>query len=89
LKITQAGVGIASNQFTVRDSYGTGLIAVQAEVTGTATYRILGRVSPAAPWRELKGADASGFLESMALVPFLALEVLSGSGTVDLWVHEA
>jgi len=88
--ITRSGVGTATNTFVIRDSAGVGLLPVQAEVTsGTATFRLLGRCSPSAPWRELKAPQTSGFLESMAMVPFLQLEITSGTGTVSLWVHEA
>jgi len=88
MKITQQGVGSATHTFAIRDSNGTGLLPVQAEVTGSATFRILGRVSPEAPWTELKAAGSTAFLESMAFVPYLQLEVTSGAGTVTLWIAE-
>lgn len=88
IKISQTGVGTASHSGSIRDTKGTSILPVQARVTGTATFRILGRVSGDAPWVELKAADTADFLESISWVPFLQLEITSGAGTVDLWIGD-
>lgn len=86
--ITQAGVGSATHTFELRDSNGTGLLPLQAEVTGSATFRILGRVDISAPWREIRAAGTTGFLESFSWVPYLQLEVTSGTGSVSVYIGE-
>lgn len=86
--IERTGVGTATHEGSIRDSNGTGLLPLQAAITGTATFRVLGRVSPAAPWVELKAAGTVAFLESFSWVPFIELEVTSGTGTVSLYIGE-
>lgn len=89
ITITQAGVGTAdSGTKPIYDSTGTGVLPMQAQVTGTATYRILGRLDAAAPWMELREADNADFLESFAWVPYLQVEITAGIGAVTLWVGE-
>lgn len=88
MKIAKDGVGTASTKNTLRDSDGSGILPLQVEVVGTASYRVLGRVSAEAPWTEIRPADTVGFLETIAWVPELQIEVLSGTGTVTLWVAE-
>lgn len=88
ITITQTGVGAATHTASIRDSDGTGVLPLQAAVTGTATFRVLGRVSPDAPWVELKAAGTAAFLESFSWVPFIQLEVTIGTGTVNLYIGE-
>ena len=88
IKIVQTGPGTAAHAGTVRDSNGTGLLPVQTAVEGAATFRVMGRVSPEAPWLELKAAGTVPFIESLSWVPYLALEVTGGTGTVFLWIGE-
>ena len=86
--LNQAGPGLVAATKDLYDSTGTGLLPVQAEVTGTVTFQLVGRVDPAMPWRVLRAAAAASFLESMAWVPWIALEILSGSGSVRLAIGE-
>lgn len=86
--IERTGVGTASNTVAIRDTHGTGLLPLQAAVTGSATFRVLGRVHPEAPWVELKAAGTAGFLESFSWLPFVQLEVTAGTGTVRLYIGE-
>jgi hypothetical protein len=91
-RLVLSGVGVAGTGFALNDRWGTGLLPVQVHVPATATvsYRINGRVSPDAPWREIKAPSSADMLESMAYVPYLQLEVLTytGTGEVALWVGE-
>ncbi|MDQ4420058.1 hypothetical protein OOT33_06350 [Sphingobium sp. DEHP117] len=87
MKIAQTGVGFVENLFAVRALHGW-LLPVQVAVEGTATYRILGRVSPEAQWRELRAADTVSCLEAVNWVPYVRLEVLSGDGSATLWLGE-
>jgi hypothetical protein len=88
IKLTRTGVGVTSNDGVIRDSHGSGLLPIQAAVTGTATFRVVGRVAPSAPWVEIKASGSADFLEAISFVPYLQLEVLSGTGTVDLYIGE-
>jgi hypothetical protein len=88
IKLTRSGVGTVDHAGVVRDTNGTGLLPMQAEVTGTATFRVLGKVSPEAPWVELRAANTTAFLESFSYVPFIRLEITTGTGTVNLWIAE-
>lgn len=89
MKFTQTGVGTTSNIAALRDLTGTGLLPIQAEPSdGATTFRILGRCSPEAPWREFKAAGTAGFLECMSWVPYVQLEVTAGTGTVTVWIYE-
>lgn len=72
----------------VRDTKGKGLLPVQVAVTGTASYRVSGRVAPELPWVELWPESSTNMLESTAWVPFVQLEVISGAGTATLWLGE-
>lgn len=88
-KLTATGAaGTAETTTAIRDSRGVGLLPVQADTDGT-TFRLLARVSPDAPWVEIKAAGAVDFLESISWVPYLRLEITSGTGTVTVWVGEA
>lgn len=89
MKLTKTGVGTVTHTASLRDSQGSGLIPVQASSDGATTFRVLGRVSPDAPWAEIKAAGTADFLEAFSWVPFVQLEVTSGSGTVSLWVAES
>lgn len=88
IKLTRTGVGTADHEGVVRDTNGTGLLPMQAAVTGTVTFKVMGRVSPDAPWYELKAAGSAAFLESFSWVPHIRLEVTAGTGTADLWIGE-
>ena len=87
-QIQQTGVGQTATPTSLIDTDGTGLLPVQVAVEGTATYRLLARVSTQAPWVELRPAASDGFLEAISWVPYLALEVTAGAGTVRLWVAD-
>jgi hypothetical protein len=87
MKISRTGVGTASHTASVRDNYGHALLPIQAQANGN-TFRVLGRISPDAPWVEIKAAGTADFLESVSWVPFIQLEVTVGSGTTNLWIGE-
>jgi hypothetical protein len=87
IHLTRTGVGTADHAGSVRDSNGSSLLPIQADSDGT-TFRVLGRVSPDAPWVEIREAGAADFLESISWVPYVRLEITSGSGTVNLWIGE-
>jgi hypothetical protein len=86
--IERTGVGTVTHTFAIRDSHGTGLLPLQAEVVGSATFRILGKVRPEAPWVEIRAANTAAFLESISWVPYLQLSISAGTGTVRLYVGE-
>lgn len=89
MKISQTGIGIASHTKPRQDSTGTGILTHQAVVvSGTPTFRILGRVDPAAPWMEIRAPATADWIESFAWCPFVALEITAGSGQVDLYIAE-
>jgi hypothetical protein len=88
MKITRTGVGTVTHTGSVRDSYGHALLPIQADGDGATTFRVLGRVSPDAPWVELIAAATVDFLESISWVPFIQLEITAGTGTVTLWVGD-
>ena len=88
IHLVQSGVGAVENNFAARDSRGKGLLPVQVAVTGTASFRVMGRVSPDAQWKEVRPEASIGFLESISWVPYVRLEVLSGDGTATLWLGE-
>lgn len=88
IKLTRTGVGTVDHEGTVRDTNGSGLLPVQADTDGT-TFKLLGRVSPDAPWVEIKAAGTVDFLENISWVPYLRLEITAGAGTVTVWVGEA
>lgn len=88
MKLSQTGVGTASNSFHLRDCNGTGALPIQTQIEGTASYRIHARVSDEAPWIEIQPEVSGSILEAVSWVPQIQLEVTSGSGTVTLWVAE-
>lgn len=89
IRLTQTGVGKTSNvERPVYDSTGTGVLPMQANVEGTATFDILGRVAPEAPWVPLKTGLTEGFLENFSWLPYVQLSVTAGDGTVNIWVGE-
>lgn len=88
MKISQTGPGAVDTPAVIRDSRGKGLLPMQVAVAGEASYRIMGRVSPDGRWQPVRAEDAADFLESISWVPYLRLEVLSGSGTVTLCIGE-
>lgn len=87
-KLTQTGVGSAQNQNALLDTDGTGILPIQASGDGATTFRVLGKVSKDAPFIEIKGAGTGDFLEGLSWVPFIALEVTAGAGTVDLYIGD-
>lgn len=87
-KIVRTSVGTSSHSEVIRDRSGSGLLPIQADGDGATTFRVTGRVSPEAPWVEIKAAGTSDFLEAISWVPYIQLEVTAGSGTVTLWVAE-
>jgi hypothetical protein len=88
IKLSQTGVGTESNERSIRDSQGSGLLPVQANGDGTTTFRLMGRVSAEAPWVEIKAAGTADFLESFSWVPFIQLEVTAGATEVTVWIAE-
>lgn len=86
--LEQTGVGTVSVSREVYDSTGTGMLPVQAAVTGVATFKVNGRVASDAPWVEIIPAGSTGSLNSIAWVPYLQLEVTTGAGAVKLWIGE-
>ena len=89
VELSRTGVGVDSHPTSIRDSFGSGLLPVQAlSSDGATTFRLMGRVSPAAPWVEIKASGTANFLESFSWIPFIQLEVTGGTGTVDVWVAE-
>jgi hypothetical protein len=89
--LKQEGVGAADNAASskpIMDSAGTGMLPIQAEIDGAATFRVLAKATSEAPWREIIEAGTAGFLQSIAWVPFIRLEVTAGLGTVTLYVGE-
>lgn len=83
-------VGRTGPEYPIRDIFGTGTTPVQVEVTGTVSYRIVGKCHKNAPWRELRASASAGFLESVTYVPFMAIEIVSktGNGAVDFWIGD-
>lgn len=88
IKLTRTGVGTADHENTVRDSDGSSLLPIQADGDGATTFKLLGRVSPEAPWVEIKAAGTADFLESFSWVPYVRLEVTAGAGTVSVYIGE-
>lgn len=88
IKLTQTGVGTADVAFAARDSNGSGQMPLQVDVTGTATFLVLARVSPEASWQELIAPTSGNTLQSVAWVPYVRLEVTAGTGTATLWLGE-
>ena len=83
------GQGVRTHAKSIRDTQGTSMVPVQVEVvSGTPTFRLVGRVHPDAAWREIKAADTVGFLETVAWVPFIGVEVTAGVGEVRCWIGE-
>lgn len=88
MKISQTGVGAATHEGVIRDSNGTGLLPIQVEGDDLTNFRIMGRVSPEAPWVEVKSATSNDFLECISWVPYLQLEIITGPGTINLYIGE-
>lgn len=88
MKLTATSGTPAETPSAVRDTHGTGTLPIQAEVVGSANFRVLGRVSKDAPWVEVKEAGSVSFLESFTWLPYLLLEVISGAGSVNLYIGE-
>lgn len=88
MKLTQSGVGTESNADAIRDSAGVSLLPIQVAGDGVTQFRVLGRVSPDAPFVEIIAPGTADFLQAVSFVPYIQLEVISGTGTVDLWIAE-
>lgn len=88
ITLSKTGVGTADTVRPVRDIVGSGLLPIQASPAAATTFRILGRVSPDAPWVELKAPGTLGFLEAFVRVPYIRLDVTAGAGAVSLWIGE-
>jgi hypothetical protein len=89
--LRRQGVGTDDNGLgrPIWDNAGTGMLPLQAEITGdAATFRVLAKATSEAPWREIIAGGDVGFLQSIAWVPFIQLEVLSGAGVVTLYIGE-
>jgi hypothetical protein len=63
-----------------------GLIQADAPADGLTTFRVLGKISSAAPWVELVAAGTADILQAVPAVPYVQLEVTAGTGTVTLYV---
>ena len=91
-KISASAVGTFPVSFALNDRVGAGNFPVQVEIEAgaTATYRILGRVSPEAPWVEVVAPASAGSLQSVNYIPFLALHITSysGAGNINMWIGE-
>ena len=87
IKLTRTGVGVVTHPGAIRDGDGSSLLPIQAE-SGGNTFRLVGRVSPEAPWFEIKAPAAANFLEAFSWVPYIQLEVTSGTGAVTVWIGE-
>jgi hypothetical protein len=90
-RITTNVVGLADHAAALRDSHGTGTFPVQVHVPQgvTASYRIMGRVSPELPWTEIVPARSTDLMQSMGPVPYVAIDVISISGgSITMWVGE-
>jgi hypothetical protein len=88
MKISKTGVGTATHAGSVRDSYGHALLPIQGSSDGATTFRVRGKVSPEAPWIDIVTAGTVDFLQSISWVPFIQLEITSGTGTVNLYIGE-
>lgn len=88
MKLTQTGVGTTTHDASVRDSMGHALLPIQAVGDGTTTFKVNGKVHPDAPWVEVVAADVTDFLDSISWLPFIQLEVTSGTGAVTLYIGE-
>jgi hypothetical protein len=88
MKISRTGVGTATHAASVRDSYGHALLPIQAAGDGLTTFRVRGRVDLNAPWVDVVTANTVDFLQSISWVPYLQLEITSGTGTVTLYIGE-
>lgn len=88
--LTRQGVGTVDNAVgrPIMDAAGMGMLPIQAEVDGAATFRVLAKATSEAPWREIIAAGTNSFFQSMGWVPFLRLEITGGTGTVRLYVGE-
>lgn len=85
--LMQMGVGTQTEALSIRNPSG-GLIPMQAAGDGVTSFRVTGRVDVNAPWVEIKAAGTADFLESFSWVPYIQLEVLSGTGMVELYIAE-
>ena len=83
---TTTTVRMIGPSFPLRDNEGTGNTPIQVQVVGSATFRVLGRAHPNAPWVELRAPGSTSFLESVQYVPYLALDVTAVSGTVNFYI---
>lgn len=91
--LKKTGIGTSDNELDlpkrpVMDSAGTGMLPIQAEGDGATTFRVLAKATSEAPWREIIAAGTASFLQSIAWVPFVRLEVTAGAGTVTLYLGE-
>jgi hypothetical protein len=89
MKLSQTGVGTATTNAVLRDLAGHALLPVQAHSSdGATTFRVLGSVSPDAPFVEIIAAGTADFLQSISWVPNIQLQITGGTGTVTLWLGE-
>lgn len=85
IELTRTGPGVADHASLLTDPTGRGYLSVQGEVSGTASFRILGRMLPSLPWQEIKAASSASFLGVVPWAAHLRLEVVSGTGAVSLY----
>lgn len=90
-RIQAGATGIHAAPYALTDPNGTGTFPVQVYLPEgvTATYRIVGRVSPEAPWVEIRAESSSGMLEAMSYLPYIAVDISAISGgSLVAWVGE-
>jgi hypothetical protein len=90
-RIQASVTGIAAHPAVLKDSSGVGTIPIQVYIPAgvTATYRVVGRVSPEAPWVEIRGSLTTGLLEAMQYCPYIALDITAiAGGSIVLWTGD-
>lgn len=58
------------------------MLSVDIAVDGLATYRLLGRNRAGDDWHPLTGQQSTPATRTVPAIPYIALEVIGGYGTV-------
>ena len=82
ISLSVTGVGTASNSRPLAAPLGL----IQADGDSLTTFRVLGKISSAAPFVELVAPGTADLLQAIPAVPYVELEVTAGTGTVTLYV---